>query len=69
MNYFVKKAIEDNIMLIEEECFDELYSKLKLGFSTGEFTKTLLQAKVLVIDKLSKVPEYFYHLLMIHHLK
>ena len=59
MNNVVKKAIEDNIDLIEDERFDELYSKLKLGLDIGEFTKTLLEAEVLMFDKLTRLPEYF----------
>ena len=59
MNHIVKKAIEDNIYLIEEERFDELYSKLHIGMHIGEFTKTLIKAEVLDIDKLTRLPEYF----------
>lgn len=63
MNESVKKAIEDNIELIEEERFDELYSKLNIGLNIGEFTKTLLQAEVLSMDKLTRLPEYFLALI------
>ena len=59
MNARIKKAIEDNIELIEYEQFDELYSKLNIGLHIGEFTKILLQAEVLNMDMLTRLPEYF----------
>ena len=59
MNNDVKKAIEDNIDLIEDERFDELYSKLHIGVHIGKFTKTLLDAEVLDVYRLTRLPEYF----------
>ena len=61
MNEKLKDFIEDNIDLIEENKWKEVYKKAAtdLGFSTGEFTEAMLAADIHPEEHLKELPELF----------
>ena len=66
MDIFIKQFIEDNIDLIENDNWDEIYnSKIPLNFGnysyTGRFTQAILECDINPLNYMKEVPEAYMY--------
>lgn len=59
MNVHIKKFIEENISLIEEDRYEELYDEADSCIDIHSLTETLLEADIDPLQKLTYVPSHY----------
>lgn len=61
MNSTIQKIIEENIKLIDENKFDQLFSKI-YSYDRADLFKELLKADINPLIHMSRIPDSMFHL-------
>lgn len=57
----LKQFIEENIDLIDDNQFNDVYNKLRPRKYTSRFTEAMLQADINPLNYMTEVPEYYLY--------